>query len=231
MKKKLISAMIYIYIAVVVGVIASAETITCLGVSFPFQGIKKGEYRTLDYEGEKIDSYDGTVTFTDYDSYGFQGTIKVRHIFDNSLVFGGDFDIGQSMYKIDKQSKVFDLNFDLDIGYAIVNTERFTLIPSIVIGLHHQKQNLGSYTYYYQDSWTSTTITCVERYTAFEVGGELFANFRIGDIAGLFASCKVLYNIGNFRGVYDTDIGTFTDRIHKTKAILVKPSVGVSFTF
>lgn len=239
MKKKLISAMVYIYIAVVVGVVASAETITGLGVSIPIMNFLKYDSYTEDINGKEQLSIDGDE-YENTKITGAQATIKLRHVFDSRFVLGADFDIGQATLKVDDvkaDDKFTGLNFDLAIGYAVVDTERFTLVPSVIVGLQHAKQSLGSGTLFRPEYAVSNSgyidiKEAFSRYTAFEIGGELFANFRIGDIVGLFASCKVLYDIGNFRMAFTDHSGnTLTYRDHKSTAVVVKPSGGVSFTF
>ena len=222
----------------------SAETIVGLGVSFPFMNfLKNGNYT------EDCTSHSGSVEYEIPNDYfdgiktsGVQFSIKVRHIFDSRFVLGLDFDIGKSKLKIngnsDGTARYLDMNVDLAIGYAIVDGERLTMILSAIAGVHHGKADLGSIyggvtpSYFSGlDGHYNLYGEVIERYTAFEIGGELFANFKIGDIAGLFASCKVMYNIGNMRDKYDVVGDEVTVAFHKTTAFVVKPSVGVSFTF
>lgn len=226
MKKKLISAMIYIYIAVVVGVVASAETITGLGVTFPIGKVLKYSSETVsneafDYELE----YDGDRL--DIKISGVQFAAKVRHIFYSGFVLGADFDVGKIKTKDFYKDEYVSLGADLTIGYAVVDSDRFTLILSAIAGVSHQKYDGGNF---YDLDWGRTSL--IQRYTAFEFGGELFANFRIGDNFGLFASCKILGEVGKMSYIFDTAYyGEFIDALHKTTAFVVKPSVGVSFTF
>ena len=237
MNKKLLMGLVYIYISIVA---LSAETITSLGVTFPIMKLLKADTFTAECSNPLHSDWDKDVPkdfFDDYKISGVQGTVKVRHIFDNQFVLGADFDIGQARLKYDGSSnglaKYTAMNLDLTLGYAAVDAERFTLIFSAIFGLQHAKANLGSGDF---DSIShyGYTENATERYTAFEFGGELFMNFRIGDCFGLFASCKLTYDIGNLRDEYPGKGSSGCDpkeTFHKTTAFVVKPSVGVSFTF
>lgn len=215
----------------------SAETITGLGVSFPIMKLLKSDYYTIECNNpsHNYSDYrnDKTTEFEDTKVTGVQAAIKVRHIFDSGFVLGADFDIGKAalkMYGVKLDEKFTAMNLDLAIGYAIVNAERFQLIISAIAGLQHAKADLGFY-YSESDGHYGETDHII-RFTAFEVGGELFANFKIGDMVGLFASCKLIGDIGNLRMDYPVSGGCHPrGSYHKTTAFVVKPSVGVSFTF
>ena len=207
-------------------------------MSFPIGKLQKADSVDVTYEFDGIptlyDEYEGGE-FKNWRQNGVQGSIKFREVFDSNFVLGGDFEIGASTMKIRGEKdpdKYVDLNVDLAIGYAFVNNGTVTLMLSAIAGVHHQKQSY-SYSTYIDDSYQGIYLNVdgTSRYTAFEIGGELFVNFRFGDMVGLFASCKFVENIGRITNIETASIGDITTVYHKTTAFVVKPSVGVSFTF
>lgn len=244
--KKVFLGLIYIYISIAA---LSAENILSVGLSFPTLKFDKDASRSGTTTVKGLELPARANTLSDTKLQGTQVTVGLKHIFDNRFVLGGDLGVGEATLKLNGTKDTADYLFadlNLSLGAAIVNTDRVTLILSGFLGARVASMDDTACTICASQKWNfdKTPAEPVEidktnavswdesgRYLAFNIGAEIFANFRIGKTAGLFASCKVANSSGNLKKKYRDNVSETSSKVtyKRTTALAITPSVGVSF--
>ena len=180
-------------------------------------------------ETETIDLGEGDFVNTRLSGYQLEG--KVRHVFGSGISLGGDADVGYATPRVagEKTDIVFfDFNADLAVGYAVVNSDKFILIPSALAGFQYAYSNMGTLL-----NEPSEADETTGQLLAFEFGGELLASYRFTPKVGVYVACKVLKSIGVEKDILrygDDDTITITDTLKNTTTFTIKPSAGLTFT-
>ena len=226
--KKIFMGLIYIYISIAA---LSAENIIGVGLSFPIQNFSNYKSYTEELTGHGY-AYGkaGSGSLSDTDLAGYQVAFNFKHIFDNKFALGGSFGIGTATLKFegdDDYEDLADFSLDLSLGYAVVNSERVTLILSGIGGWRYAFGGPQEAIVLYNGN-----LALTDAYTTvstFNIGAEVFANFKLGEKAGLFASCKVTRGVGDLKGEYeDWNGNTLTATQHDAAGVCITPSFGFS---
>lgn len=216
------------------GFTLSANTVVGVGVSLsPHQKLQSFGSREVETklmgETETFDLGEGDFVNTRLSGYQLEG--KVRHIFGSGFALGGDADVGYATPRVSGERTdivFFDFNADLAVGYAVVNNDRFLLVPSALAGFQYAYSNMGTLL-----SEPSDADETTGQLLAFEFGGELLASYRFTPKVGVYVACKVLKSIGVEKDVLrygDDDPVTITDTLKNTSTLTIKPSAGLTFT-
>ena len=181
-------------------------------------------------ETETFDLGEGDFVNTRLSGYQLEG--KVRHVFGSGISLGGDADVGYATPRLSGKRTdtiFFDFNADLAVGYAVVNSDKFILIPSALAGFQYAYSNIGTLLTNTDSDADETTGQLL----AFEFGGELLANYRFTPKFGVYVACKILKSIGiekdELKFNVEDQTATLTDTFRGTSTFTIKPSAGITF--
>lgn len=205
-------------------------------MSFPIQNFSKYDKETAEIVGPTSGfgyTETGSGSLSDVSLLGCWVDFNFKHIFDNRFVLGGGLGLGSATLAAggSDYEDLFDFSLDFSLGYAVVNTERVTLILSGIAGWRYavggpqEMVLLGV-----REDGAPVPVDAYTTVSTFNIGAEIFANFKLGERAGLFASCKVTRGVGDLEIEYeDMYANTLTDTVSGASGVCVTPSVGVSF--